>query len=152
MSHHRVIAVDVRPRISHLSNETVVTGDVSRLGVDPETVEMVTSLCSIEHFGLGRYGDRFDLSADEKAVGALIRALRPGGHFVFSVPVTGGSPCLAFNSHRIYSLEMVRRLMDGLRCRDERFVKTRPAALGNAAQLPTVLGEFDIYCGAYQKP
>jgi hypothetical protein len=152
MAHFRVITVDVRARESRLSNETVVTEDASRLGLPPESVDVVTTLCSLEHFGLGRYGDPFDLEADRKAVAALIRTIRPGGHFLFTAPITAGVPCLAFNAHRIYTLPMLRRLMAGLQCEEERFVKASPARYCGTDELTTTLGTFDIYCGCFQKP
>ena len=152
MAHFRVITVDVRSRESHLSNETMVTADARHLDLPPESVDAVTTLCSIEHFGLGRYGDPFDLQADRKAVAALVRTIRPGGHFIFSVPVTAGAACLAFNAHRIYTLPLIQRLTAGLHCREERFIKSTPARYCEVGELPTTVGQFDVYCGCYQKP
>lgn len=152
LAHLRVSTIDIRERNSYLSNETVITGDINEMNLLPGSFDMVTSLSTIEHFGLGRYGDQFDLKADVKAVWELVRAIRPGGHFVFSVPITAGNPCLAFNSHRIYRLEMIRTWCSDLVLREERFIKCKPARLCGEEEISTKLGEFDVYCACYQKP
>lgn len=60
MANTKVLTVDVRPRESYLANETVMTEDVGDLRMASGLVDMVTTLNTIGHFGLGRYGDRFD--------------------------------------------------------------------------------------------
>lgn len=152
MAHYRVTTVDVRERHSDLANETCVTQDVRYLTLESESVDMVTTLHTIEHFGLGRYGDEFDPDGDCKAVKSLLHMIRPGGRFLFSVPVTAGTPCLAFNSHRIYSLDMVRGWVADLARIEERFIKRKPARICEETELATSLGEFDIYCACYEKP
>lgn len=151
MAHYHVTTVDVRERYSDLANETCVTQDVRDLALAPASVDMVTTLHTIEHFGLGRYGDEFDPEGDRKAIASLLRVIRPGGHFLFSVPVTAGQPCIAFNSHRIYSMDMVREWVPRLRLVDEIFIKRKPARRCTRAELAAGLGEFDVYCGCYSK-
>lgn len=146
-----VTTVDVRKRESALANERILTCDATELEVAPESFDMVVTLNTVEHMGLGRYGDHVDLGADRRAVDKMIQAVRRGGHFVFSVPVTRGKPCLAFNSHRIYTLDMVREWVRDLAPRGERFVKKRPARVCDAEQVTAVEGDFDVYCGAYEK-
>lgn len=80
-----------------------------------------------------------------------MQILKPGGHFLFLVPVTGTDPCIAFNSHRIYSMEMVRDWVSELRLIDEIYIKRKPARLCDEDELCTTLGEFDIYCDCYKK-
>ncbi len=151
MASNRVMTIDVRARDSYLSNETVMTEDVGNMRLPSGSVDMVTTLNTIEHFGLGRYGDRFDLGCDERAVREMVRTIRPGGHFVLSVPVTGGNPCMVFNSHRIYDLEMVRGWVRDMSCEEERFIKRKPARICAEHEIATATGEFDVYCGCYRK-
>jgi len=151
MASYSVITVDVRDRITSLTNETIINQDVRNLNMADNSMDMVSTLHTIEHFGLGRYGDEFDPDGDMKAVSNFLRVIKPGGHFLFSVPVTAGRPCIAFNSHRIYSMDMVREWVLELSLEGEVFIKRKPAKLCDESELATRLGEFDIYCGCYTK-
>jgi len=151
MAYYLVTTVDVRDRKSNLSNETIMNQDVRNLKMADNSVDMVTTLHTIEHFGLGRYGDEFDPEGDKKAISNFLRVIKPGGHFLFSVPVTAGQACVAFNSHRIYTMEMVRDWVKDLTLEREIFIRRKPAKLCEESELATELGEFDIYCGCYTK-
>jgi len=151
MAHYSVTTVDVRDRKSSLSNEAIINQDVRYLEMADNSMDMVTTLHTIEHFGLGRYGDEFDPEGDSKAVINFLRVIKPGGHFLFSVPVTTGQACIAFNSHRIYTMEMVRDWVRDLSLEGEIFIKRKPAKLCVESELATQLGEFDVYCGCYTK-
>lgn len=151
MAHYSVTTVDVRDRSSILSNETIVNQDVRSLELEDNSIGMVSTLHTIEHFGLGRYGDEFDPHGDRKAIENFLRVIKPGGHFLFSVPVTAGDPCIAFNSHRIYTMNMVREWVQNLSLKDEIFIKRKLSRICTEEELATSLGEFDIYCGCYCK-
>ena len=60
---------------------------------------------TIEHIGLGRYGDELDAEGDSKAIKEIKRVLKDGGNFLFVTPV--GKPKIEFNAHRIYSFEQI---------------------------------------------
>ena len=146
MASYPVTTVDVRERKSNLSNEKIINQDVRNLNMADNSMDMVSTLHTIEHFGLGRYGDEFDPDGDKKAISHFLRVIKPGGHFLFSVPVTAGDACIAFNSHRIYSMNMVREWMQDLTLKNEVFIKRKPAKLCDESELATRLGEFDTYC------
>lgn len=63
--------------------------------------DLVTCLSTIEHVGLGRYGDPLDPWGDVKMAANLRRLLRPGGILLLSFPVGRGT--VVYNAHRIYS-------------------------------------------------
>lgn len=90
MAYYSVTTVDVRDRKSNLSNETIINQDVRNLGMADNSMDMVSTLHTIENFGLGRYGDEFYPEGDRKAVSNFLRVIKPGGCFLFSVPVTAG--------------------------------------------------------------
>ena len=147
----KVTTLDIRPRISSLTNETVVTSDAKDLGIPSGSFDMVVSLCALEHFGLGRYGDDFDMGADAKAFSEMIRVLKPGGTLVFSTAITRGAPSIAFNAHRIYSYAMIKRFCEPLECVEESFFSNE---LGTACALERVVERpqgWDVYCGCYRK-
>jgi ubiquinone/menaquinone biosynthesis C-methylase UbiE len=85
----------------------------------------VVSLCALEHFGLGRYGDEFDMNADKKALSEMIRVLKPNGRLILSTTITRARPTIVFNAHRIYSHKMLRKFLNDLICEDEKFFSKR---------------------------
>jgi hypothetical protein len=111
----------------------------------------VTSLSSIEHFGLGRYGDAFDLEGDRKAMEEMRRCLKAGGILVLSTTLTRGKPVLAFNAHRIYSLEMIRSLCLNLAAAREAYFSHRLARFCEFDEISDESGVWDVYCGCWRK-
>lgn len=152
LAHHRVATLDVRSRAAELSTETVVTCDAKAIELPDASFDAVTSLCALEHFGLGRYGDAFDLNADQKAIAEMIRVLRPGGRLIFSTTVTNGRPAIAFNSYRIYSHAMLREFCAGLCCEDERIYSFERNAICAVEDATSRDRKFDVYLGCWQKP
>jgi len=80
--------------------------------LEPE-FDLITCLSTIEHIGLGRYGDRIDPWGDVRMAANLRRLLKPGGLLLLSFPV--GNGCVMFNMHRVYSPERSRALFGDLR-------------------------------------
>jgi len=151
LSEFQVTTVDVRKRRPASRNETVVTCDAKSLDLPNDTFDLVLSLCSLEHFGLGRYGDEFDPEADGKAFEEMIRVLKVGGHLVFSTTITNAKPNIAFNAHRIYSYEMIHQFCDGLTNIDEKFYSHK---IGGWCKLDEITREamvWDVYCGCWRK-
>ena len=67
---------------------------------------------TVEHIGLGRYGDPIDPEGDQKAIRELKRVTAIGGSLLFVVPIAG-SPTIMFNAHRIYSYNQIIKYFDG---------------------------------------
>jgi len=146
-----VTSVDVRPRGTELTTERVVDCDARSLALPDGAFDVVVSLSSVEHFGLGRYGDELDLGADAAAMAEMRRVLRPGGALVFTTSVTAGPPAIAFNAHRIYDLPAIRRLCAGLVPVQETLYSH---ALGRSCSLEELTRApqgWDVYCGVWRK-
>jgi SAM-dependent methyltransferase len=79
--------------------------------LEPE-FDLITCLSTIEHIGLGRYGDPIDPWGDVKMAANLARLLRPGGVMLLSFP--SGPGCVVWNKHRIYSPLRRASLINGL--------------------------------------
>src|SRR5689334_9828840 len=94
---------DYRPADLHLSNLESGAADLKQLPFPENSIESLSCMHTIEHIGLGRYGDELDASGDQKAIAELKRVLMPGGDLLFVTPV--GKPRIQFNAHRIYSYE-----------------------------------------------
>lgn len=99
---------DYRPAPLTLSNLKSMRGDLTALPFADSSVESISCMHTIEHIGLGRYGDPIDPDGDIKAVEELKRVIAPNGNLLFVVPM--GKPRIQFNAHRIYSFEMIEQL------------------------------------------
>lgn len=64
--------------------------------------DSLSSLHTLEHFGLGRYGDEIDPKGHLKGFEVMSNILISGGIFYFSVPM--GRNRVEFNGQRIFSL------------------------------------------------
>jgi len=72
-----------------------------------EILDAVFSYSSLEHSGLGRYGDPLAPYGDAEAVAEMWCSLRPGGLFFLALPsfndVDRRRRCqIVWNAHRIY--------------------------------------------------
>jgi SAM-dependent methyltransferase len=148
---HKVTTLDVRNRKPATGNEIVITCDAKNLEIPNDSFDLIVSLCSLEHFGLGRYGDAFDLDADKKAFNEMIRVLKPGGRLIFTTTINRGSPSIVFNAHRIYNYEMIRAFCDGLKCFEENFFSHKMGSNCSLEQVTNLPNTWDVYCGCWIK-
>ncbi|MBK9990379.1 MAG: DUF268 domain-containing protein [Verrucomicrobia bacterium] len=108
-----VTMVDIRPVPLIVSGFTFVRGSVLKLPFADGSLGSISSLCVVEHIGLGRYGDELDPVGSEKAVAELCRVLAPGGDLYLSVPVD--TECrVHFNAHRAFTRDYFIGLCVGL--------------------------------------
>ncbi len=73
--------------------------------------DSVSSLHALEHFGLGRYGDKIDVNGHLKGLQNIYKVLKKGGRFYFSAPI--GTQRIEFDAHRVFSLKYLLDLFDG---------------------------------------
>ena len=101
-----IVLIDVRPLEAKIPGLGFVHADATNLeGIEDNSIESLSALCSLEHFGLGRYGDSIDPEACFKAFAAIQRKIMPGGMAYISVPV--GKEHVEFNAHRIFYAETI---------------------------------------------
>jgi len=96
---------DYRPAPLRLTGLTSESADLLNLPFESDSLRSLSCMHTIEHIGLGRYGDPLDYDGDLKAMAELQRVTRPRGDLLIVTPV--GRPLLAFNAHRVYSYEQV---------------------------------------------
>jgi SAM-dependent methyltransferase len=151
LASYKVTTLDVRKRKSSLDNEIVLTSDAKQLNIPSNSFDAIVSLCALEHFGLGRFGDEFDLDADKKAFNEMVRVLKPNGILIFTTTITRSAPSIAFNAHKIYDYKMIRALCEKLELCEETFFSHKMGkfcSLEQVSNLPTV---WDVYCGCWIK-
>ena len=97
----------------------------------PPRFDFAFSFSSLEHDGLGRFGDAIDPSADLRTLARLRCALRPrSGRAFVAVPL--GPDWLQFNAHRIYGAVRLPALLAGWHVQ---------SAYGGAALAPRRIGD-----------
>ena len=111
-SHHKYVAllskvvpltmVDLRPLSLEMESIRFLQGSILDLPFPDGSIESLSSLCVIEHIGLGRYGDPLDPLGSLKACNELARVIKPGGNLYISVPIED-SPKTYFNAHRSFN-------------------------------------------------
>ena len=159
LCHFDLTTIDVRERKPFLENETILTCDAKALNLADNSFDSVISLGALAHFGLGRYGDEFDLDADIKAFSEMTRVMKPGGLLIFATLITGGHrhPAILFNRCRIYDYKMIREFCKSLDLIEEKFYHHRDHKFCSLDELnadPTPLDHprpFDLYLGCWAK-
>ena len=151
LAHFPVTTIDVRGRKPLAANETVLTCDAKKINLPDSSFDFILSLCALEHFGLGRYGDEFDRQADQKALAEMIRVLKPGGRLLFTTSIHNAEPAIAFNAHRIYNHDMIRGLCTRLKCLEEKFYSHQIKNYCSRNKITTDRKGWDVYCGCWEK-
>ncbi|RYY59546.1 MAG: DUF268 domain-containing protein [Chitinophagaceae bacterium] len=123
---------DYRPAFLNLPDLQSEHADLCALSFGSGSVSSLSCMHTIEHVGLGRYGDPIDPSGDRKAASELKRVLAPSGSLLMVMPV--GRPRIMFNGQRIYSYEQVMQLFDGLTLEDFSLIPDNAASKGMIMQ------------------
>ena len=100
-----VEVLDIRPQPQTIPNIHFHQLDLMKELPDEwvECTDSLSCLHSIEHFGLGRYGDAIDANGHQKGLKQLMRMVKPGGLLYLSTPI--GPQRVEFNAHRIFAAE-----------------------------------------------
>ncbi len=159
----KVTMIDVRPLAAKIENLDFVQGNAMELGTIPDnSLEVLSSLHAIEHFGLGRYGDPVDYKGWEKALNRMKNKIKPGGELYLSTPI-GREEKLMFNAHRIFAPTTIAEVLnDGMECETFAYIHDGVVTEYDCTQgdigLETMknvqlnsLGEFDLGIFIYKK-
>ena len=96
-----VTMIDVREfplKIAHL--HTMVDDATTLHQIPDNSIESMSALCSLEHFGLGRYGDPVNPEGCFECFKNIQKKLKKGGRLYISVPI--GKERVEFNAHRVF--------------------------------------------------
>lgn len=152
-SHHKFVAllskvvpvtmVDIRPFNLQLDSLKFQKGSLLELPYVNNSLSSVSSLCVLEHIGLGRYGNPLDLYGSEKAVKELVRVVKPEGFLYISVPI-GERNIVKFNAHRVFSEEYLLELL-------AKFVVVEKKYIYDNEFLDHKKSGFGVACYQFQK-
>lgn len=136
---------DYRPAALQLSNFEASAADLMNLPFGDESIESLSCMHTVEHIGLGRYGDPLDPKGDLKAIGELKRVLKAGGHLLFVTPV--GKPKIEFNGQRIYSYEQIANYFSPFEVKEFALVPDAGGLIENAD--PRFVKQQRYGCGCF---
>jgi len=140
--------LDIRPVPSTSRNISFTQQDVMQ-GLTIKT-RSLSCLHTIEHFGLGRYGDSINPEGHLRGFKNLVDAVEAGGILYISFPI-GNKERVEFNAHRVFHPESIFQWpgSDSLELIDFAFVDDAgdlysAAAVGDALEANLTYG-----CGIY---
>ena len=97
-----VKVIDIRDLVSNVEGLIFLRADITDSSIDDfGKFESVSCLHALEHFGLGRYGDKFDIDGWKVGIKRLSNLVLDGGYFYFSVPI--GDQVIEYNAHRVFN-------------------------------------------------
>ncbi len=139
---------DYRPANLKLSGHISQQADLTDMHFPSNTIKSLSCMHTLEHIGLGRYGDPIDPQGDVKSASELARVLAPGGSFIFVTPV--GKSKLEFNAHRIYSYEQVLAMFPTLKLVEFSLVPDNFREVGFIENAnPAIVKDQDWGCGCF---
>lgn len=107
---------DYRPANLNLSGLNSKEADLMKLPFEDNSLVSLSCMHTVEHIGLGRYGDPLDPEGDIKAINELKRVTTRGGNLLFVTPI--GKPKLIYNAHRIYSYKQIISYFEGFELKE----------------------------------
>lgn len=113
--------VDIRPPDVMVKEMEYVRGSITQLPFKKSSLESLSSLCVIEHIGLGRYGDDIDPLGTEKAALEMQRVVKKNGNILISAPVDSDN-FVYFNAHRAFTRKYILSLFQSCRLVEERYI------------------------------
>lgn len=97
-----------KPFCEHNIIKTITYDDFCK---SSEKYDAIFSYSSIEHSGLGRYGDPLNPNGDIDAINIIHKSLIDNGHLFLGVPV--GRDVIVWNAHRVYGPSRLELLLKG---------------------------------------
>jgi len=108
-------SIDYREYHERHPNLTFVKGDILKSLFADDFFDLVVCVSTIEHIGLGSYGDPSYYDGDKSVVKEFGRILKDGGTLLLTAPFSGESEVLPWmDSHeRIYDYDRLKSLFEG---------------------------------------
>lgn len=136
---------DYRPAHLNLNNWEGNFADLCKLDFVDNSFTSVSCMHTVEHIGLGRYGDTLDPLGDVKAINELQRITATNGDILFVTPV--GKKRIEYNAHRIYSFELVIQLFNNCTLQSFSLIDDTGAFIDNAN--PNLVAVQNYGCGCF---
>lgn len=142
-----VTLLDIRPMKNTVPNLKYIFGNAQDgLTEFRYQFDSVSSLHSIEHFGLGRYGDPLDIEGHTKGLSSIAECVQPGGSLYVSFPI--GKSTVEFNEQRIIDANWPSKVLSDFSLKDFVLIpwKGEPVFGLNPQEInPRLIGQAGLY-------
>lgn len=109
-SFREVEIFDIREITSEIPNVIFKRADLMEpVGDYSNYCDSLSCLHALEHFGLGRYGDKINVNGYKLGLRNMANILKKEGIFYLATPI--GNPRVAFNAHRIFDPYELKSIM-----------------------------------------
>jgi SAM-dependent methyltransferase len=105
---YQVTGVDIRDYALRHPNLEFVKADICSTNLELNRYDVAISLSTIEHIGLGAYGDPLGESLPQAAIREIFRVLKRGGLFLVTLPFGHGA---VTPLHKVYDSGSLRGLL-----------------------------------------
>lgn len=141
---------DIRNLKSSSRNISFIQADLMAGGLPVGKTDSLSCLHTLEHFGLGRYGDPIDPEGHLKGFKNLISMVESGGVFYLSFPISSIER-VEFNAHRVFHPESVLNWpgSEDLRLSRFDFVNDSGQLVEDSAVSHAVSLNLEYGCGIY---
>jgi len=116
---YEVHGLDTRPYPFRHPNFRFHKADIFEWSPE-QSFDIILMVSTLEHFGLGIYGDLVLSEADKKAIERISNWLSEGGRLLVTVPF--GKPAV-IKKHRIYDLERLKHIFSNFKWVEQRYFK-----------------------------
>ena len=140
---------DFRPAKLSLKNLTSKQIDSTSLPFKANSINSLSCMHTVEHIGLGRYGEKVNSKGDLNAIKELIRVLAISGNLIFAVPV--GKPKIIFNAHRIYSYKQILKYFNDLELLEFTLITDNGDFISNAREELADIQNYGCGCFWFKK-
>lgn len=117
----KVTSVDIRPLNVKLDGLNAIKGSITDMPFDDESIESLSTMCVLEHIGLGRYGDEVAEDGIKIAAKELTRTIKSKGNLYISVPIDKNN-YTQFNAHRVFTIEILENYFSSFDIVDSIFI------------------------------
>jgi len=120
-----VWCIDVRQYEGNglVQNLRCLVGDVRKTSFKNDFFDCVIAVSTLEHIGLGRYGEWLEPDGDITAISEISRILSMNGTFLITLPFGKGE---VFPSHRVYDKNRLQKILNGFKIeREDYFVRNK---------------------------
>lgn len=136
-----VTMVDIRPIDLLLPGLSFKEGSILELPFVDGSIESISSLCVVEHIGLGRYGDPLDQFGSDKAMKELIRVTKSNGFIYFTVPIESKNR-VYFNGYRSFTRQYIIDAFKSCELLEERYIYGKSLTESHDPQSDNGIGLF----------
>lgn len=108
----KVWAIDIDEYPFYHPNLTFIKEDICNVNFEENFFDLITAISTIEHIGLGHYGDNVKEDGDIKAMQNIRKFLKPDGKLILTLPYGKKAKTEVF---RVYDKEALTNLIQGFK-------------------------------------